>query len=453
MEVRVNESFYVYLESYKGYDWYLENLDEVLNSDVQPINQDNIIDGQLKSSSFLAFEDDSKSGVNFFSFEISRNSTLEALPTLKFVYKKGNSNDSENDVHAQVHLVADYGKEIRSWFHNDPKKDVIIDKKGGEYDIMVSSNTNNLVTLWGSLSHDETLSSGYSWYLENAEDLESTELIKLIYTGSHVLNRNSVTEYEFGFGMGELPKNEVLPSLIFTYKESQESKEVKYTAIVNLRMENEAIIKINELGDVEKTFNVLKNEIFIVELNSVGYEWNLVNADEVRSSNDIEPMNLNEYNSVPFIRKGTGNNYIGANIYKFKVKETATPGKLQPTLEFFMRTNVNQNGAVGLARPYSASITIKLNKERSEEELYDKSVPVIKYEENDKQIVYVESNTILKITQESNASTGFRWVKENVEEITRSEFIDDIGTSYRSHCSQAIPGCGGDETFMLFQKW
>jgi len=271
--VRNNSEFYVFLERYPitRYYWILENVEEIKNSCVEPLGlRESYASDEPSAGSFRGNTNDG--GFDIFTFRIN-NSTMEELPQLKFLYTYDFNNENTG-IHAQVNLLADESEET----YDNIQKFTIYDTDRDFHE--VEGNSLIEVILSGSLSQDYSLSSGNSWFFENAGTFKSNGLIELIDTNY------GVNSYIFIFKLKEVTKKDVLPVLHFSYKESSKSSSVKKTTSINLRQKGETHIIFKEPDlDLKERFNPKNNEILDIEIKgnpSTGYKWYLENAEEVK---------------------------------------------------------------------------------------------------------------------------------------------------------------------------
>ncbi|OUM66091.1 Non-catalytic module family DOC2, partial [Piromyces sp. E2] len=463
-----NSRFTVFIESYPGYTWILENLEEVKKADIEPLNlMPSHYGNEPNAGEYINGypQDEALGGYTQFIFK-KNNLKINELPTLKFVYKN-DSNPETKDIYAQVNLIKGEGEPLSLGLINDSTTTSIkITEEGGKYDLYVNNNSSTIIFLYGSISNDNTLSSGYSWYMENTEMIKSNPFVDFLELDTFANRPGSyynpmTTLYKYIFQVNDYSAKDVLPTLVFSYKESAKSSSRKARAVVHLRSFNETIVTFddNDTG-YKKNLNVDKNEVLLVEFSgspSTGYNWILDNAEEVKAAKGIEALNIDANGRAPFTI--TTENRIGSpGVYRFKfqIEKDAEAGELQPTLKFIQARS--KNNVIN-----TAELALRVKKERKEEDFKDMSLPVIIYDKNTNKdnVIYVESNTIIQFTEESNPSTGCSWIIKNQEEIERSDFIDYLGSTFKSHCEknnadalpwQMVSGCGGDETFS-FRVW
>ena len=402
------------------YDWNFDNIEDLESYDIE-----------VKKGY------DYNSGVYGVTFDIADGTAIEELPTLQFTYK-----DSVNDkVVKQVQVTLKESTSEEN--HGYPFDDLKIYEDAGERDLYVRNGFIE-VRLYTSVPVDRPLTTGYSWYLDNADMLKNHKIIKFLRSNSYYRS-GSKMECIFEFKVNEIAKEDILPALIFSLKQSSDDSSVKAKSVVNLRVPDEKSVFFSSGNDLKQSLNVNKNETIIVELDgnpSTGYKWYLENADEIRSSEFIEPLNLKKNGDAPAIGKGVAPGSPAVSKFKFYIKETVESDQKLPTLKFIQSRNKSGSDIIS-----TAELSLKVKKERNEEK-YDPSLPVYNYEENEENILYIESNCIVTVKEESNASTGHQWFIDNLDEIDRSDAIDYIGSGYQSSCgNNCPPGSGGIATF------
>jgi len=468
-----NSRFTVFLEAYPGYTWILDNVEEVKKADIEPIDlMPSHYGNEPNAGEYINGypQDESMGGYYYFNFK-KNDSVKKEYPPLKFIYKN-NSDKEANDIQAQVNLIVGEGEPLSLGLINDPTSSLIkIEEDGGEFDLYVNNDSANFIMLYGSISGDKTLSSGYSWYLENEDLIEFNKNVDLLQLDTFANKPGSyynpmTTLYKYVFQVKDYTAKDILPTLVFSYKESAKSKSIEARAVVHLRSNDETVISFdNDTNDVKKNLNVNRNEILLVELKgnpSTGYNWMLDNVEKVKEMEGIEVLNVNEDGIAPFVVT-TDNKPGSPGVFRFKfqIKGDAEPGELQSSLKFIQARS--KDDVLD-----TAELALRVKKERSEKELEDGTIPTVFYDLNEVEdnVIYVESNTLVLFTKESNPSTGCSWIIKNKDEIDRSDYIDYVDSTYKSSCNNidlddggfgfggfgVMSGCGGDETFK-FRIW
>jgi len=464
----MNTEFLVELESSANTTstWILENVNEVKEAYVEPLNLvESFYGDEPNTGKYIQAKpnDATAGGIYQFKFKVG-NTTLENLPQLKFAYKN-DADPNEDELKVKVNLIAGKDESLKDElvFFRDDNDDIELKELGEKFelDLKVNEDAIHTITLFGAFPEKPT--TGNSWYLDNTEE-ELNGLVELKNVYSYVDEPYysidvMYTVYRFFIKMSKFTTKDELPVLRFSYKSTPESTSVESSVIVNLRRKEETVLTFKQEEDLKKKINAYRNETFVVELEtnpSTGYKWFLDNVDDVKSSDSIEPLNLIENDELPYLAKSSNSPGVGGGmgIYRlrFQFKEGAKEGKLQPTLMF---SQARSKSAEAIAK---AELDVSLKIERSEKDLKDTSLPVIIFDKSTAEgdnVVYVESNTILQFTEESNPSTGCSWVIMNKDEIDRSNYIDYIGSRYTSLCPTGEPriaGCGGEETFQ-YRIW
>jgi len=430
--------FNVYLEYYPNCYWIFDNADDFINTGIQSYGY-----RKTESSNFGVNEDGQINGSVFdFSFRFT-NGTIEELPPLKFLYI---SEDGKESIHAQVNLIPNKicGGIRYNFLYYDNNDD-------DEY-LEINNKEAYSISITGAPFTDNTFSTRYSWYFENYSTLEANGLIEITQYESGIINVNKTvnSQYRYSFKVNEIPKNDALPVLIFNLKDSPESKDIKKTKIIHLRAKDEIYFDIKDQMNLKrKSLNVKKNEVINIEFDntpSADHRWHLENIDEIKKLNSIELLNVDENGEVPFIAKGSINpNTPGKYTFKFHINENSKSGTVEPALKFVQSKS---GGDV----TSSTELSLLIKKDRKEEDLNDTSLPVVQAntEEN---VIYVESNSILKVAFNYYPAFGSYWDLLNEFEIDRSEAIDLIEKHSDDACvGIALPYCF-DIVEFLFRIW
>jgi len=455
-----NSRFTVYLEGYPGYTWILENIDELREADIRGLSLKKSFMNEYNTGDYAEGKPgvEDNSGYYIFNFQ-KRDVEIKEFPPIKFAYKKNDASDDDAGIRAQVNLKVAKSEPIPAYLVHDSNNMVLsVNEEGGEFDFRVNSNSTMYVYLYGSFSNDNTLSTGNSWFFENEDLIQSDHTLELLQIESFAEKSGPyrdptiVTGYKYTFKVNPIAPGDVLPTLIFTYKESQDSTSYKSRAIVDLRVLSETIITF----DTQKKREIvtIKEEVLQVEFDkdlSTGNDWILENLEEVKESNSIEACNVDK-NGKPSVVVRTEDKPVALR-FKFKIKEEANYGIIQPTLQF---ANINAKGEI----IDHAELTVSVKHTVSEEELNNMTRPIINYDQeiHKDNIVYVESNTIFQIRLDCNRKND--WSVNNLQEISDSDYMDYIGNDYYSHCANfwiEINYWGDidciDDLFFRFRIW
>jgi len=210
----------------------------------------------------------------------------------------------------------------------------------------------------GEILNDKTLSTGHTWYLENKDEVEANGLVELIETFSDISYdaRYHESQFEFLFEVHEFSSKDVLPTLVFVFKESPESKEVKATKVVNMKIKEEIYIREDlydpslpvisvddNVVDGDEVVYVESNTILEVELgsnSSTGYEWNILNEDEIDRSEAIDIIGKGSKSNCPNdpLVLGCG----GADVYLFRIWNVTSDDELS-TIRMTYRRSFEKN--------------------------------------------------------------------------------------------------------------
>ncbi|OUM63348.1 hypothetical protein PIROE2DRAFT_61332 [Piromyces sp. E2] len=452
--VHNNSIFTIFFEGYAvNYDdsWILENVEELKNTDVTPLELYKTSWGdEPNSGMYYLTGNKNRSGYSIFNFQIN-NSTMENLPQLKFAFMRvgGNSNKVTVNLLPAKTEEPEYADEKLNdlSFYLPEEDDIYIEEYGGERSLEIEDGKIFKVILNGKLSDDVTLKSPNSWFFDSESIGEQKDLIELVSTCSRYNNYYSNSEYVFKFKVNKINENTVLPALLFSYKKSEEESS-KISATVILTKKGEHSYYFKYYRNLRQRLYTKNNEIVSVALLSdpyIGNIWYLANEEEVKKSDFLELIKLNEEEVAPFVSYGTTpDGSVGSFMYKFRIKENAEG-------EFILKFNEAKDKS-GSEILHAAQLTLEIKGKQ-----LDEILPVIAYEPNRDQVVYVESNTVLTISEYSNSSTGYQWFHVNKDEIEKSEVIDYIGSSFESNCQPdhygKMPiGCGGTEVFKYHIK-
>jgi len=366
----------------------------------------------------------------YTDFEFLKGSKiLEELPKIKFIYQ----NELDDKYNGTVVTV---NTKLTPKLHYEDN--ILINKKAKDYpkntvDLTINNKEDFVLQL------SNKYESGYNWYLENASEIEENPYIELLCTNSYP------GSYDFTFRAKDVPKNVLLPTIVFSEKKYSDSETANRIYNVNLNLKSEYAINFenDQAEKLTQSVFLYKNETFVVSLNVTSTEnkW-FLEKDKV--DKDIEPLNLGEDGEGQFLayENNEETDVIGTYKFKFYVKESIA-SNYATSLKFIEAKSRSDKVKA------TAEVSMKTKKERTEEELEN-----LPYRENSAgshlRLITVESNTLLKLSSSSNPRD--RIILSNNEEIKRSDFIDYIGRNCDSNCVQAIPGCSGWCTD-IFRIW
>ena len=335
LEIKENEltSIKIKGNATTGYLWFLTNNDELKNSGINVINL-----GEKNTGKYIVEEPKEGEpmmcgapGIFEFVFNIKKFPEGE-LPKLKFIHRRANE---ENGRSMTISLKRKCETQLNS---------LKIGMNGGKFDLEVENNNQFSIELKGNPT------TGYSWFLENFEELKKSLIIKPLN-----LNEQKSSDYVAdpcpegmcGSGGKFHFKFEVknafgkdIPKLVFGYKRLWEKDVTDYKkAEINLKIKKSVIPSVNlkkEGGKVELKVENDKEFNIILEGNpSTGYSWTMDNVEEIKNSGVIEILNLDKYNSGEYVQDACEEGMCGVGgtyYFKFKVKEGN--GKELPKLIF-----------------------------------------------------------------------------------------------------------------------
>jgi len=400
-----DSEFTIYLQTYvKRASWVLENVEDLNNFNIEPLNLvHSAWTGKNNTAKLDTLSSDYNNSLMVFKFRVN-DLSVENLPRLNFLYKE------DENISVTVNLLPSQTEKVDIKSLDDPilnyNKDEykIVNQKLGdnlvpfkvykkqEYNnayirnyesktLRVDSNSIHMVVIEGDYVRDLSLNSK-AWYLENENEIESNKAIELISTASRF--EGNTSQYIFIFKINELGKDDILPILLFSRKDSKEDAPSNINCSVLLLNQNEPVCSINDVKSISKCV-MEKNETFVVLIYdepTSGYYWYLKNEEEIKSSDSIEYIPLMDDGKVPFYPYGIKSGSKGYYFFKFKVKESAQGGPLPSTLKFIKADQTNE-----ILSTAEVSLMVK-----------EKDLPELLYDGNGKIEVNVESNTVLEFT-------------------------------------------------------
>ncbi|OUM58839.1 hypothetical protein PIROE2DRAFT_64157 [Piromyces sp. E2] len=358
--VDVNTNFNVELKGNPttGYSWYLENVDEIKNSVIEPINlnEENTGDYIQNQNKRLS----GAGGVFLFSFRVKN--IVKDPPTLKFIYKRPWESEAITSAEVTVTCSASSAASATTTTtttttttaipekQNNPHKDdngdddnknkkrtIVFPSDGGSDEIDVDQGDFFDVCLDGNPT------TGYSWTLENAHELTGIQLLNE-EGGDYI--QNQAREGMIGVGGSFLFKFQVmnveeLPSeLKFIYQRPWQSKPISTAEVAITRaskdtsvasepsvVENEVTFQQN---DTKGEIIIKKNSTFTIKIKgnpSTGYAWKLTNEKELAKAGITTIIN-GKYLASSSTLLGSG------GIYQFQFTVGDTHIKNLPSITF-----------------------------------------------------------------------------------------------------------------------
>jgi len=481
-----------------GYSWYLDNVDEVNGSGVEPLNLD-----ETNSGDYI--QDNAQSGMDgvggtfVFKFQVKE---VDDLPTLKFVYKR--PWEKSAIATAEVNLESSESATVETPVVS-ADIEVEFSREGGDQELEVENDTTFDVKIQGNPT------TGYSWYLENVDEVNSSGVEPLNLdennSGDYMQKQSDVPlmgaggTFIFKFKVKDVNN---LPTLSFVYMRSWVKEAV---ATAKLTLKNKDSVSVVETPVVEtpvvetpvvetpvvetpvvetpvvetpvvetpvvetpvvetpvvdvsftqeggkKEFAVFGNSTFAIGLEgnpTTGYVWLLDNAEEIAKMNTVEALNLNESNGTDnYVSKSNPYGFTGVGgtfIFTFKVKEFC-PERL-PALKFAYR------------RPWEsgkADVVAEVTLQSKDEDCASSPVvpptpkPIVNevlFQQNDTRgEIKVKANSTFTIKIKGNPSTGYSWSLTNQKQLTKAGITTVVNGKY-TRTSKLI-GSGGIYEFQF----
>ena len=430
-------------------------------------------------------------GTFIFKFQVN-DITNGQLPTLKFVYTRNlNRVNVGDNTTAILHLKKD--ETVPQNNAVTPNDNVVsFPQEGGSKELNVENNTTFSVQLRGNPT------TGYVWYLDNAEEITKSDVIEELTRGGNYIQDNAVPgligvggSYVFKFQVKNVNKGS-LPALKFVYKRSWVNVPIATaTVILNTvpvssaavdEPEEEALKNIITFGNAggHEELSVVSNSSFTVKLDgnpTTGYSWYLDNADEIKNAAAIEATNLDEYNSGKYAQRQSKKLVVGAGgTFTFEFKTHEIQGEL-PQLKFVYKRPWETNDPI-----YEAVVTLVAIKteivteeivfetptgevtefllvERPTEEPVDEPTEsgedtIFFSDEGGDEELTVVSNSSFTIMLEGNPTTGYSWYLDNADEIKNAAAIEatnldeyNSGEYAQNPTDEILDGVGGVFTF------
>ena len=394
-----------------GFGWYLENKEDLLKSNIKPLNLNEFLTVELSNQ-----EGDNKllGQGGFFDFKFKFLPGAENKEA-KFVYKRFNVTENSKPLSINFNIKELKIEKIKQFKVNETEGELEI-KEGELTSIQITGNA----------------TTGHLWFLDNIDELNKAG-INIINLGEHNTGKYLIQKPKEGE-----PMLVGAPGIFeFVIKADKLENELPKIKFVNKRMNDKEgkilliTLKKNEVNNIKKIrFNmkggkneleVENNTIFNIELEgnpTTGYSWVLENPEIIKESKVLKALNLDEEHntSKDYIQDpcedgmcGVGGTYV----YTFEIKD-AKEEKDLPCIIF------------GYKRPWEkdvkeynkAEVCLKLKK-------CDEKQPFVSLKkEGGIAELKVEDNQIFKIALEGNPTTGYSWYMKNSEEIKNSGLIE-----------------------------
>ena len=391
-----------------GFGWYLENKDDLLKSNIKPLNLN-----EFQSVEFSKCEDNKLLGQGgYFDFHFKLLPGAENAEA-KFVYKRFNVAENAKPLSVNIKI-----NELKI---SNIKK---LGKNENSAELEIKENELTSIQIQGNAT------TGYLWFVENVEELKK-EGIEIINLGEHN-NGKYITQkpkegepmlvgapgiFEFVLKVEKYPTND-LPKIKLINKRinDKEGKELLISLKKCCNKTNSIQFQMNG-GKLD--FEIKPNSTFNVELignPTTGYSWILENADIIINSKVLTVLNLDEEHncSKTYIQDQCQEGMCGVGgkfVYEFKVNEIKDNEEI-PQIIF------------GYKRPWEKDV-----KEYTKAELnlkIKKDIILCLNQEGGNAELKVENNKEFKIALEGNPTTGYSWILKNVEEIKNSGLIEEL---------------------------
>ncbi|KAG4104591.1 hypothetical protein H8356DRAFT_1028308 [Neocallimastix lanati (nom. inval.)] len=227
---------------------------------------------------------------------------------------------------------------------NEPSLKIL--EQGGNFDLDVNENSSFNIILNGNPT------TGYSWFLENVDELRASNIIEPINLDEHNGSKNYISDanknamcgvggvFVFKFKANKANRKEI-PKLSFIYKRPWESGDPDFKAVITLKIKesnqisNEVILPQNaSQGEIK----INEGELFSIKLKgnpTTGYSWFLINDEEIANAGII-PLNLGENKSGSYISHNPKGMVGGGGIFDFQFKASKVTNNL-PSIKFTYR--------------------------------------------------------------------------------------------------------------------
>ena len=393
-----------------GFGWYLENKDDLLKSNIKPLNLN-----EYQSVEFSKCEDSKLLGQGgYFDFHFKLLPGAENSEA-KFVYKRYNVAENAKPLVVNIKIT-----ELKV---SNAKK---LGKNENSAELEIKENEFASIQITGNAT------TGYLWFIENPDELKK-QGIEIINLGEHN-NGKYITQkpkegepmlvgapgiFEFVIKIEKYPTND-LPKIKFVNKRinDKEGKEllVSLKKCCNKSKTNSVKFQMNG-GKID--YEIESNSTFNVELEgnpTTGYSWFLENAEVIKNSKLLTILNLDEEHnsSKTYIQDQCQEGMCGVGgkfVFEFKVNEIKDNDEL-PKIIF------------GYKRPWEKDV-----KDYTKAELnlkLKKDLIVFLKQEGGNAELKVENNKEFKIALEGNPTTGYSWYLKNAEEIKNSGIIEEL---------------------------
>jgi len=445
MEVEQEEVFKVSLKGNPttGYSWTLENANDLKG--VELVNDEFVQDNEGKNL-------DGAGGAFVFTFRVTET---EELSSLKFVYQRPWETESVSAAEVILNSKNSSIDEETSFVDEDEidtpvplEKDdnenvvLIFNQNGGIHELEVEQGNTFTVSLEGNPS------TGYSWTLENANDLKGVESLGYEYIEGESEEDMVGVGGNFYFKF-QVKETDELPTLKFAYMRPWETVAIS-TAEVTLKAKatssaavaadvpEEEVANTNDEINVsfsqdggDESIVVKDGQLINVKLQgnpTTGYRWVLQNSNDLKGI--VQLNEGDEYVQNP-ARKGMLG-VGGTFVFKFQVNDANE----LPTLNFeYKRGNSPRSTAKVVISKEGGSIVAFAAPEEEVNEVI--------FSQNDTHgEISVKSNSTFVIKIKGNPTTGYTWKLNNAKELEKAGITVIINGNYTASSPRLI-GSGG----------
>ena len=393
-----------------GFGWYLENKDELIKSNIKPLNLNEFL-----SVDFTSSEDAKLLGQSgFFEFKFKFLPGAENVEA-KFVNKRFNVTENSKPLLISFKINELKIKNVKKFGKKETEG--CLDIKEGELT---------------SIQIEGNATTGYLWFIENCEELNKAG-IEIINLGEHNTGKYLVKKpkegepvmtgipgiFEFVIKINKFEND--LPKIKFINKRMNDKEGKSLLITLKKAEENKLkIIKFNMKGG-KNDLEVENNSIFNVELEgnpTTGYSWILENPEIIKFSKVLKALNLDEEHNTTkdYVQAPCEEGMCGVGgtfIFKFEIKELKDEKDLPNSIIFSYKRPWEKE----VKECNKAEVCLKLKK-------CEKEPFICLKKEGGNAELKIEDNKIFNIALEGNPTTGYSWFMKNVEEVKNSGLIE-----------------------------
>ncbi|OUM58842.1 hypothetical protein PIROE2DRAFT_64148 [Piromyces sp. E2] len=427
-----------------GYSWILENANELdgvillKNGEYKQTNAESGMVGVGGAFDFeVQVEDISKLPVTL-KFAYQRPWETEPIKTLDITLNGANSPVVENNV--EYSLVPEDSNE--NVVYENLSSLLYLSEADQEQEKINQFNVGLGQDEYLTISFEGNPTTGYSWILENANELDG---LKLLNNGEYKQDNNESGmdgvggTFDFEVQVEDISKLPV--TLKFAYMRPWETEPIK-TLEIPLNSNSSLVVEDNidsviavpqEGGNFDIT--VTHGEIFNVVLNgnpTTGYSWFLEDADFLKG---VQLLKDGEYtqDEAEEGMVGVGGTYT----FEFQVVDLVD----LPTLKFVYRRpweTESISTAVVTVKSDSSAISAEDNAVSDS----PRSVVYLTQEDCGNYNVEVQQNEIVVVSLEGNPTTGYSWTLANTDSLTGIKVLK-YGDYEQKKGKEGMVGVGG----------